>query len=419
MKKVLIVSYFFPPVNVIASKRYGTMCKYFEKNGYIPYVLTTKHDENIGTNLRLDYKLPIDKKRIIRIGSTRHDIETLSLGWNFICRFLGDWKYCSRTIELSGIAWYEKVKTELKLKNLENIDIIIGTFPPMANLFVALYLSKKLKVPFIAEIRDLISDYSEVPIGYKSTFWIDKIIELRVLRKAAAIVTVTSGYKNILKLRYPEKKIKCIYNGWNEEILPKQEILNPQTNKYLYYAGTLYLHRLESFKLIVRCLKIINNCKQEKYKFIVRSNGPIDLNARAKNIVRQEGMLEYVSIFSSVSEDIVKMEQEKAYINIVLSSIHSEDKALMTTVPGKVYELLKGRAPILAIVPEHSDVAKVLNYTNKGIASIEEEKIIEFIIKNNENYVGNQKIIFFSRQVQAKYLCKFMDQLLKKETDIK
>ena len=47
MKKVLIVSYFFPPLNIIAAKRYGTMSKYFIKNGYEPYVLTTTVKEGI------------------------------------------------------------------------------------------------------------------------------------------------------------------------------------------------------------------------------------------------------------------------------------------------------------------------------------------------------------------------------------
>ena len=44
MKKILIVSYYFPPLNLIAAKRYGTMCKYFEEYGFEPYIITTKHD---------------------------------------------------------------------------------------------------------------------------------------------------------------------------------------------------------------------------------------------------------------------------------------------------------------------------------------------------------------------------------------
>ena len=84
----------------------------------------------------------------------------------------------------------------------------------------------------------------------------------------------------------------------------------------------------------------------------------------------------------------------------------------MTTVPGKVYELLKERAPVLAVVPDHSDVAKVINYTKKGIASVNEKEIIDFILNENEYYTGGQKIEFFSRRRQSKKLCRFIDCLL-------
>lgn len=412
MKKVLIVSYHFPPINIIASKRYGTMCKYFEENGYKPYVLTAKHYEDKKAGINLELEIPIKQEQIIQIGNVRRNNEIRSMGWGMLLSFLNSNKYCSRTVDEGVIGWYEQVKADKKLKKLKDMDIIIGTYPPMSNLFIALYLSRKLKVPFIAEIRDLVSDYSEVPAGYKQMFLLDRLMERRVLKKAAAFVTVTQGFKRVLKTRYPKKKIEVVYNGWDENEEKKGGLPEIQTEKYLYYAGTLYPHRLESLELLVRCLKKINESGCEKIKLIVRSSGPVDLTAKAKHIVKQEDMIECVQILASVSENTVKKEQEKAYINVVLSSLHPEDKALMTTIPGKLYELLQKRAPVLAIVPQYSDVAKVINYTQKGIASVKDKEIIGFILKENEYYVGNQKIEFFSRKKQAERLCKYMDQLV-------
>lgn len=412
MKKVLIISYFFPPVNMMASKRYGTMCKYFEENGYIPYVLTTKYDVTMKRNIMFDSEIPIDNDNIIRIGSVRRNAESVGLGWTIVSSLLNDSKYYSRTIEINVMGWCNKVKSEIDLETLKDVDIIIGTFPQMVNLSVALYLSTKLKVPFIAEVRDLISDYSETPLGFKHAFWIDRIMERNILQKAAAIITVTSGFKNILKKRYPEKNITVVYNGWDGESrhsFKRQE--NPK-EKYLYYAGSFYLHRLESFRFLVRCLKKINSNTTERIKFYIRSIGPADLDAKAINIIRQEKMTNFVYVLAAAAEDVIRKEQEKAYINVVLSSLNSEDKALMTTVPGKVYELLKEKAPVLAIVSECSDIAKILNYTNKGIASVKEKEIIDFIVDKNKKHIGNDKIGFFSRRMQTKRLCKFMDQLL-------
>lgn len=412
MRKVLIISYYFPPINMLASKRYGTMCKYLEENGYKPYVLTTRHYEDRENGIRLEQEIPIDKEQIIQIGNVRSNAEIRNPVWEMVLTLLMNHRYCPRTIETGGIGWYERVKAEGNLEKLRDMDVIIGTFPPMSNLFIAWYLSRKLKIPFIAEIRDLISDYSETPAGYKRTFWLDRLIERYILQKAAAFVTVTPGYKKVLRARYPRKRIEVVYNGWDGDRAEKKDVQEIQTEKYLYYAGTLYPHRLESFELLVRCLKKMNADRSEKIKFILRSAGPVDLTAKARYIVRQEEMMEYVQVLTAVSEDIVREEQDKAYINIVLSSLHSEDRALMTTVPGKVYELLKERAPVLAVVPDHSDVAKVINYTKKGIASVNEKEIIDFILNENEYYTGGQKIEFFSRRRQSKKLCRFIDCLL-------
>lgn len=72
MKKILIVSYYFPPLNLIAAKRYGTMCKYFEEYGFEPYIITTKHDRAfIEWNVRFDLKLPVSQKQIIQLGKSK------------------------------------------------------------------------------------------------------------------------------------------------------------------------------------------------------------------------------------------------------------------------------------------------------------------------------------------------------------
>ena len=68
MKKLLIVSAHFPPLNTMASKRYGYMCKYMEKYGFEPYILTTRPRGGGYLNSKLDLEVPLSEERIIRIG---------------------------------------------------------------------------------------------------------------------------------------------------------------------------------------------------------------------------------------------------------------------------------------------------------------------------------------------------------------
>lgn len=411
MKKVLIISYYFPPINIVAARRYGSMCRYFAKYGYEPYVLTTSFSRNSRLNACLDLELPIKKEQIIRIGNSMTNAD-ISGFWGKLCmNFMDSCKIMSRTLAWEVIGWYEKVKRDLDLERIRDIDIIVATYPAMGNLYVAKYLSKKLKCPYIVDIRDLISDYTETTEGYRSCKWLDAVIEKYILHTAGGIVTVTPGFRDILRKRYPGKCYKVIFNGWDDakavQAAPKE------VTPYLYYAGSLYLHRLESFELLVRCLKKINAGENGKYKFIVRSIGPRELDIKAVNIVKREGMQEYVNILPSVSGDIVRQEQKGACINVVLSTMHEEDEALMTTIPGKLYELLNEDVPILAIVPQGSDVGKVLQYTQKGIISIAENEIIDFILQGNESCNGNGNIAYFTRERQTARLCGFMDKVLK------
>lgn len=409
MKKVLIVSYCFPPIDMMAARRFGTMCKYFEGNGYKPYILTTKPNGDWGVKARYELELPVDKKQIIQIGTHRTNGNVKNILGAFLIHLLKDCKFSSQTVNAISLGWYEKVKGNINLALLQDIDIIVGTFPVMGDLFVASYLSKKLKCPYIADIRDLISDYPEAAEGCKRAKLLDHVVEKYVLHKASGIVTVTPGYKKVLKKRYPKKKFCVVFNGWDNE---KRRFCKNQETKYLYYAGSLYLHRLESLKLLIDCIEKVNAKGTVRIKILIRSIGPKALDTKLKKMVKQKGIQEYVDILDASEECIVNVEEENAYINVVLSTIHEDDVALMTTIPGKVYELLNKQTPILAIVPSHSDVGKVLRYTNKGIASVSEEEIINFILGECEWYTGNKKIDYFTRKNQAARFCKFMDRVL-------
>lgn len=410
MKRVLIVSYHFPPINRVSSRRYGVMCKYLEMFGYEPYIITTNYNRELEWNIYLDLELPVDKRKIIRIGTPKRNCEIENYFWNLVLKCMDLYKIESRTLTRGSIGWYEKVRKNIKLENIKGIDIIIGTYPPMENLYVASYLSRKLKCPYVVDIRDLISDYTETTVGYKNSRWWDQILERWILRAADGVVTVTPGFRDILKKRYPDKRFKVVFNGWDKR--KSVEVEKKAGEKYLYYAGSLYLHRLESFELLVKCLKKINLAVDEKYRLIIRSIGPKALDVQAQKIVQKEEMQEQVEILTAVSEDIVRQEQKDACINIVLSTIHEDDEALMTTIPGKIYELLNESAPILAVVPQGSDVEKVLCYTDKGIASTSEEEIVDFILKDYKKYRGNSRIEYFTRKKQAERLCKFMDKVL-------
>lgn len=410
MRKVLVVSYYFPPLNNIAAKRFGTMCEYFEEYGYQTVILTSNSHGNCFINTKLDLKIPGKIHEIVRIGRTGAAYVPESVFFQALVQWLEKHNRHTRTLSEIPLGWYEKVKRELNLSKLKDIDIIIGTYPSMDNLFVANYISGKLSCPFVADIRDLITEYSDDAENKKRSFLLDSLVEKYILRKASGIVSVTNGFGKILGKKYPDKRCKVIFNGWEKkECLAQTESDVP----YLYYAGALYSHRLESFELLLDCMKEV--LKKKEIKMKIRSVGPKELDGKMGKIIRDCGMEKYVELLEAAEERVIKKEQSSAYINVVLSSLHEGDKALMATVPGKVYEVLVENAPVLAIAPETSDTAYIIRKTNKGIATISKERIVDFILHTNKNFVGNSHIEFFSRKNQAKRYCEFLDTFFNNE----
>ena len=119
MKKVLIVSYYFPPLNSIAAKRYGTMCKYFKENGYDAYVLTTNIRENVYFGAKKDLNIPIDEKKIFRISQNSSHYGLKIKAMNLMDSLLKRNRIDSRGISIGDFSWYENVK---EIINLEKID---------------------------------------------------------------------------------------------------------------------------------------------------------------------------------------------------------------------------------------------------------------------------------------------------------
>lgn len=412
MKKVLIITHWFPPLNMIASKRFGIMCRYFEKYGYRPYVLTTTAHKVSGSGFSMDMKCPIDEEQITRIGQMGKRYIPKSFLFNVVNNALDYFGIFLNTLAPSAIGRYERVKKDVNINRFHDVDIIIGTYPEIDCIYLANYMSKKLGCPYIADIRDMIDFSDGISEKYKHNVKLDIMIEKFFLKNASAIVPVTSGYKEMMRKRYPHQKIKVVYNGWdNAEEKCRSGSRDTMPNcKYLYYAGVIYKHRLESFMLLAQCLKKVN--EKERIEFILRSTGPIENDKKMKAMIKKNGLEGIIKVMEPEKEEEVRAEQMTAYINVVLSTIHSDDEELIATIPGKVFELLPFDNPVLAIVPEGSDVSKLLKITNKGIGTADEAKIIDFILGSEGKYKGNDNVLSFSREKQAEKYCRIMDEIL-------
>ena len=194
-------------------------------------------------------------------------------------------------------------------------------------------------------------------------------------------MAVTSGFREILRERYPNHKIITVYNGW--EIQDKEDNHNKK-NDYLYYAGSLYEHRVESIKMLIDTIKE----NELDVNLIIRSVGPENSERILKDYIYANSMQNKVKVLGTVNENTVRQEQAEAKVNLLFSSLDADDKSLMTTLPGKLFELIRLDNPVLAIADKSAEIGIVLNKTKKGKIASDKKEILAFLNSDMTEYEG-------------------------------
>ncbi|EUJ30974.1 group 1 glycosyl transferase [Listeria floridensis FSL S10-1187] len=112
-------------------------------------------------------------------------------------------------------------------KQVEDVDIIFATSTPLTIGIPAMRLSKKLKVPFVFEVRDL---WPEAPIemGYirsKPMIYALKKLEKRIYKKASYIISLSPGMeKGVLDTGISKEKVSVISNLADTELFQDKNI---------------------------------------------------------------------------------------------------------------------------------------------------------------------------------------------------
>ena len=235
--KVLIVSFAFPPSNVIGAVRVGKLARYLDRRGHDVRVLATDLVEDRSLPLEIlrervfytEYRQRqhwIDRwlglacphslpgRRSPRGRAAQDGAPARSLWQTFRRHYFGlihipdmrtDW---IRTAIPAGRQLIKEWKPE----------IIFASAPPNTGLMVASRLARAHKIPWVADFRDLWVDnpyYSEP--GWRKR--IDAILERRILRRAAGLVTVSPIWAEQLRRRHG-KDATVVYNGYAQEDFP-------------------------------------------------------------------------------------------------------------------------------------------------------------------------------------------------------
>ena len=377
MKKVLVITYYWPPSGGPGVQRWLKFVKYFPEFNVEPYILTVDPDKAnypiIDPTLEAEVS---DKIKVYRTNSFEF--------YNLYKKLTG-----SKEVPYSGFAnesepgilkkvgrfvrgnfflpdprkgWNKYAyKKAVEIIKAENIDTIITTSPPHSTQLIGLKLKKNLNVKWIADLRDPWTD-----IYYYNKFYptkiakgIDEKYELEVLRNADAVTVVSNDIKRMFIAKSVEvdpEKIKVIPNGYDEDDFSFPS--NPSKEKFIItYSGTLTeTYGMETFFDMLKDL-------DEDIKKVLQINFIGKVSNAVKHQIDESNLTDLFEFKPYVphSEAI----QNLMHSTVLLLAIPKvpNNKGILT---GKIFEYLASKKPVIGIGPVDGDAAAILTETNGG-----------------------------------------------------
>ncbi|OUL62550.1 glycosyltransferase family 4 protein [Flavobacterium sp. AJR] len=424
-KKLLIITYYFPPAGGPGVQRWLKFVKYLPEFGVQPIVYVPENptypivDE--GLMNEVSDQVIVIKNKIIepyQLASFFSKNKTKKIASGIIPNqkkqsFLDKtflWIRGNLFIPDARVLWVKPSVSFLEKYIVENnIDTIVTSGPPHSLHLIGLELKQKLNVKWFADFRD-----PWTTIGYHKSLRLSsyaakkhKKLERQVLNTADTIL-VTSKTTKAEFQEITSKPIEVITNGYDVENVEKQTL---DTKFTLAHIGSFLSERNPLF--LWECLvELLQEIPEFKQHLQVKLIGAV--SQEVLETIEKLKLNDYLNNLGYVSHNEAIAHQRKSQV-LLLIEINSEDTK--SIIPGKLFEYMVSNRPIIAIGPKGSDFSDIITQTNTGVFFDYSEKmklksvILDFYNqflegKLQSNGVGLQ-------QYSRKNLTKQLAQLIK------
>lgn len=377
MKKVLIITYYWPPSGGGGVMRWLKMSKFLPELGWQPIVYTPEKpdpsviDESLLKEIHpeiIELKTPIwepydfYRKLTGKKSGTKFKAGYISEASE------GNWKSRLSVFIRGNFLipdprkfWIKpSIKYLSKYLKENPVDLIISTGPPHSMHLIALGLKAKFDIPWIADFRDPWTDI-DFYHKLKLTGWADKKhrrLEKKVLAKANHVVTVSPGCAIDLE-KIAHRKIEVIYNGFDptDYNFEKPE---PDKNFTISHFGAFNKDR--NPVSLWRAMKEISETNPE-FKKLLRIQLIGQTDESIIDDIKKNNLTENLILIDHLPHKEGLVQLSKSQILLLPLNDAPNVKGIL---PGKMYEYMALRRPILALGPTDADYAKILEETNSG-----------------------------------------------------
>jgi glycosyltransferase involved in cell wall biosynthesis len=424
MKKVLIITYYWPPSGGSGVQRWLKFTKYLPKYNWQPIIYTPENpyfevkDQALLNDIPSEakiWKTPIWEPYALKDKLFGKGSESQSAGVitnkKSLKNKVFNWVRGNVFIPDPKIYWVKpSVKVLLKKMLEEDIHHIITTGPPHSMHLIGLGLKKAMPIlKWIADFRDPWSELdllNEFQLN-NSSMKKHKDLEREVLQTADVTLTVSETWVKVLK-RLGGNRVELITNGYDADDFE----LKSKTNDKFIIGHYGLLNHLRNPKNL---WKSLNSLCEENTEFNgrleIHLSGNIDNEVIAeiesyyflKGKVKQLGYLSHAQVLEQYNQ-----------VDVLLLLLFNS-KSGIGNYPGKIFEYFAAKKTILAFGPISSDAERLIKNTNRGKYFSYDDtnlKIDILDLFNNPNNFDFENMESFSREKLTYDLSNLLNNLI-------
>ncbi|TXT34507.1 MAG: glycosyl transferase group 1 [Chitinophagaceae bacterium] len=417
MKKVLIISYYWPPAGGIAVQRCLKFAKYLREYGWEPIIHTPENSTLLKTKIWEPYnlfKFITGKKKEERIHNVFLEEDEPTFAHK-----LSIWIRGNIFIPDARKFWIRpSVNNIIKFVEENHVDALFTNGPPQSNHMIAYGVKRKLGIPWHADFQDPWTqvDYFPQLMLNPVSMMIHKVMEQRVFKNADKVTICSKTWKDDLE-SIGAKDVGLIVWGYDEDDFKDIKVeLSPKFT--LSHYGSLGPDR--NAKTLWNALSIlVKEDPQFKCDLEIELAGFIGYSITKE--IESLGLKNNLVLFTHLNR---RETLERMHRSQVLLLILNDMPNVNGRLPGKLFEYLAARRPILVIGPDESDASEIIHGVNAGYTCgfNDLEKTVATVrdlyakFKQGNLLPSENDISQYSNRNLTKKLADFLDQIVNEKT---
>ena len=423
-RRVLIITYYWPPSGGSGVQRWLKFAKYLPESGWEPVIFTPENPDFDLRDESLEKEVP-KQLEVIKFpiwepyqlfskvkGKTQtHPGRLLEQKEKGFLEKAAIWARANLLVPDPRVFWVKpSVKFLTDLAKSGQFQAVITTGPPHSMHLIGRELKRKTGLPWIADFRDPWSAWEFLDTLPMTSFVRKKHqqLEATVLREANAVLTISPTFqRDLVKLSH--RRIYLLTNGYDPADVPagfspKEKV---EGKLHLVYSGVI--DGIRNPIPLMEALKseFQHGIEEVKWTFVGK------VSEQVQTYVKEDAWLsERIHFAGYVSHSEVFGFYAKADVLVL---ILTDTKNAQGNIPGKLFEYLATGVPVLALGDPEGDSAKILKDAGAGqvIAHTDAASIkaqLRTLMDSSLKKVDPKDLEKYSRQHLSHQLARILDE---------